>query len=114
MTKTRQLEEALKGAIITTRAAAPQPATQEKPETPTKTKKAKKTTPPRGKNVHFFLHDEDKRLIRELSAWLAGQGVRTSDSMVIRASLRAVKTGREFMEAYQQASLLDGRFKREA
>jgi hypothetical protein len=64
-----------------------------------------------GKPVQFWLHDEDRRLIRELAAWLAGQGLRPTDSMVIRSALRTAKTGGELLEAYRQASQLDGRIK---
>ena len=64
-----------------------------------------------GKPVQFWLHDEDRRLIRELAAWLAGQGLRPTDSMVIRSALRTAKTGGELLEAYRQASQLDGRLK---
>lgn len=66
-----------------------------------------------GKPVQFWFHDEDRKLVRELSAWLAGQGVRPSDSMVLRAALRYAKTGNEFLECYWQASRLDGRLKRD-
>jgi hypothetical protein len=72
-------------------------------------------TPPstskRGKPVQFWLHDEDRRLVRELAAWLAGQGVRSTDSLVVRAALRTAKTGGEFLEAYRHALQLDGRLK---
>jgi hypothetical protein len=64
-----------------------------------------------GKPVQFWLHDEDRRLIRELAAWLAGQGVRSTDSLVIRAALHTVKTGEEFLESYRRSSQLDGRLK---
>jgi hypothetical protein len=64
-----------------------------------------------GKPVQFWLHDEDRRLVRELAAWLAGQGVRSTDSLVVRAALRTAKTGGEFLEAYRHASQLDGRLK---
>ena len=82
------------------------------PEPPRPTKKAAK---PRraGKPVQFWMHEEDRKLIRELSAWLAGQGVRPTDSMVVRASLRMAKTGGPLLEAYRQASSLDGRLKRD-
>jgi hypothetical protein len=66
-----------------------------------------------GKAVQFWMHDEDIQLVRELSAWLAGQGVRPSDSMVIRAALRYAKTGNVLLEAYRQASKLDGRLKQD-
>jgi len=65
-----------------------------------------------GKPVQFWFHDEDRKLVRELSAWLAGQGVRPSDSMVLRAALRYAKTGNQFLECYWEASRLDGRLKR--
>src|SRR5271157_4424698 len=35
-----------------------------------------------GKQVQFWFHEEDGRLVRELAAWLAGQGVRPTDSLV--------------------------------
>ena len=94
---------------------APMP---EKPQTaamtPDPVHKAGSHVPPRrrvGKPVQFWLHDEDRRLIRELAAWLAGQGLRPTDSMVIRSALRTAKTGRELLEVYRQASQLDGRIK---
>jgi hypothetical protein len=66
-----------------------------------------------GKAVQFWMHDEDRKLVRELSAWLAGQGLRPTDSMVIRAALRQAKTGSALIEAYWDAAKLDGRLKRE-
>ena len=66
-----------------------------------------------GKPVQFWMHDEDRQLVRELSAWLAGQGIRPTDSMVIRAVLRLAKTGSGLVEAYWQAAKLDGRIKRD-
>jgi hypothetical protein len=64
-----------------------------------------------GRAVQFWMHDEDIKLVRELSAWLAGQGIRPSDSLVIRAVLRLAKTGSGLLEAYAQAAKLDGRLK---
>ena len=64
-----------------------------------------------GKPVQFWMHEEDRRLLRELSACLAGQGVRASDSLVIRTALRSAKTGADFLQAYREAALLDGRLK---
>lgn len=57
------------------------------------------------------MHEEDRRILRELSAWLASQGVRPSDSLVIRTALRFAKTGSELLQAYHQAAQLDGRLK---
>jgi hypothetical protein len=64
-----------------------------------------------GKPVQFWMHEEDRRILRELSAWLAGQGVRASDSLVIRTALRSAKVGSELLQAYREAAQLDGRLK---
>jgi hypothetical protein len=64
-----------------------------------------------GKPVQFWLHDEDRKLVRELSAWLAGQGERPTDSLVIRSALRMANTSVELLKAFRQASQLDGRLK---
>ena len=79
---------------------------------PKKSTAAKNEEVKRGKPVQFWMHDEDRKLVRELSAWLAGQGVRPSDSMVIRAALRLARTGSGLLDAYWQAAKLDGRIKR--
>jgi len=82
-------------------------------DSPVKPKSARKEEPRSrvGKPVQFWLHDEDRKIVRELAAWLAGQGLRPTDSMVIKAALRMSKTGGELLEAYQQAAQLDGRLK---
>ena len=64
-----------------------------------------------GKPVQFWLHEADRTLIRELSAWLAGQGIRPTDSMVVRAALRMARTGPGLLECYRHAASLDGRLK---
>lgn len=82
---------------------------------PAKRKTARREEPKSrvGKPVQFWLHDEDRKIVRELAAWLAGQGLRPTDSMVIKAALRMSKTGGELLEAYRQASQLDGRLKQQ-
>ena len=80
---------------------------------PKKAATEKKPKSRMGKPVQFWMHDEDRKLVRELSAWLAGQGIRPTDSMVIRAVLRLAKTGNGLLEAYWQAAKLDGRIKRD-
>ena len=65
-----------------------------------------------GTPAQFWLHDEDRRTLRELAAWLSGQGLRLTDSMVIRAALRTAKTGEELLQACRQAAEADGRLKR--
>jgi hypothetical protein len=66
-----------------------------------------------GKPVQFWLHDDDRNLIREFYAWLAGQGVRPTDSLVIRGALRVAKTGSALLEACKEAAKLDGRLKQD-
>lgn len=92
------------------RSESEKPVRQETPKRATAEKKAKSRI---GKPVQFWMHDEDRKLVRELSAWLAGQGIRPTDSMVIRAVLRLAKTGSGLLEAYWQAAQLDGRIKRD-
>jgi hypothetical protein len=65
-----------------------------------------------GGPIQFWFHDEDRRLIRELAAWLAGQGLRPTDSMVVRSALRMAKTGSALLEAYHEEARLDGRLRR--
>jgi hypothetical protein len=83
---------------------------REKASTPTPAKKTKSKI---GRAVQYWMHDADTQLVRELYAWLAGQGIRPTDSLVVRAALRYAKTGSQFLEAYRQASQLDGRLKRD-
>ena len=65
----------------------------------------------KGGAVQFWMHDEDRKLVRELAAWLSGQGLRPTDSLVIRSALRVAKSGGELLTAYRQAAALDGRLK---
>jgi hypothetical protein len=64
-----------------------------------------------GKPIQFWLHDADRKTIRELSAWLAGQGIRPSDSMVVRAALQMARPGPQLLECYRGVASLDGRLK---
>lgn len=85
-----------------------EPVAEKKVKNPAQEKKTKNRV---GKPVQFWMHDEERNLVRELSAWVAGQGIRPTDSMIIRAALRFAKTGNAFLEAYREAALLDGRLK---
>ena len=78
---------------------------------PAEIKPSVKNTSRKGKPVQFWLHEEDRKIVRELAAWLAGQGIRTSDSMVVRAALRMSETGTDFLAAYRKAAALDGRLR---
>jgi hypothetical protein len=97
----------------------PEPAKVIKAQTLSTKKRAVKPEPeeakPKGRGgrpIQFWFHDDDRRLIRELAAWLAGQGLRPTDSLVVRAALRMAKTGGALLEAYHEEARLDGRLKR--
>ena len=95
-------------------ASDPAPASDSSPApVPTPAARAGAAPVPRrvGKPVQFWMHEEDRKLIRELAAWLAGQGIRPTDSMVVRAALHLVKPGSGFLDAYRQAAKLDGRLR---
>ena len=98
------------GSVPANRQERDEPVKRDTPKKPVAEKKPKSRM---GKPVQFWMHDEDRKLVRELSAWLAGQGIRPTDSMVIRAVLRLAKTGNGLLEAYWQAAKLDGRIKRD-
>jgi hypothetical protein len=66
----------------------------------------------RGKAIQFYLHAPDEKLIRELAVWLAPHRKRINDSLVIKAALRATKTGPELLAAYDAALKVDGRTRR--
>jgi hypothetical protein len=61
--------------------------------------------------VHIYFHPSDEQVMRELAAWFAAQGMRVSDSLVIRAALRAVERNQKLLNAYRDARQLDRRFK---
>jgi hypothetical protein len=65
----------------------------------------------RGKPSQYWLHDEDRRALRRLAAWLAAQGERPTDSLVIRSALQMATPGPKLLKAYRQAAQLDGRLK---
>jgi len=61
--------------------------------------------------VSIYIQEEDRRTIRELSAWLAGQGMRPSDSLIIRAALRLTRTDGDLLSTYRQLAQMDRRYK---
>ena len=79
---------------------------------PTSAKKAKASTARKvAHKLQFYLHDDDRQTIRELSAWLAGQGIRASDSLIIRSALQMTRTGGDLLKTYRQLAERDGRLK---
>jgi hypothetical protein len=114
MKKSRNVDDLLAAIQRKSTAPAPVAAGADAPPTPPAASAAVTDPPKRGrvgKAVQFWMHEEDRRILRELSAWLASQGVRASDSLVIRTALRSAKTGAELLQAYHQAAQLDGRLK---
>jgi hypothetical protein len=91
---------------------APEAHTEPRRKEPRPVTAADKPKRRKGKQVQFWFHEEDGRLVRELAAWLAGQGLRPTDSLVIRAALRTAQTGTGLLQAYRRAAELDGRLKR--
>ena len=81
-----------------------------------KPKAVKEISPSRpavtGKFSSIYLNPEDQKILRKFSAWFAGQGRKINDTLIIRAALRAAKTGGEFLAAYDEATLADRRFKK--
>ena len=65
-----------------------------------------------GKFSSIYLNVEDQRILRELSAWFAGQGRKINDTLIIRTALRAVQTGSELLTAYDIAAQSDRRYKK--
>jgi len=59
----------------------------------------------------YWLYDEDRRIIREIAAWLAGQGERPTDARVIRAVLHTVRIGPELFKGYRHTVQMDARLK---
>jgi hypothetical protein len=65
----------------------------------------------RGKPVNLYLRDSDIARVRELTAFAAGQGERTSDSLIVRAALQVASPGRAFLTALREVASADLRFK---
>jgi hypothetical protein len=65
----------------------------------------------RGKPINLYFREEDRAKLRELTAYLALEGQRTSDSLIVRAAIRAAAPGRTFLQAYREVADTDLRFK---
>ena len=73
----------------------------------------KKATTKRGKPVNLYLRDADLAKVRELTAYAAGQRERTSDSLIVRATLHLSTPGRAFLTALREAASADLRFRQD-
>jgi hypothetical protein len=78
-------------------------------------RKSSKTdsAPKRGKAVNIYLHDADQRRIRDLAAFLANEGLRVSDSQVIKAALLVAQPDKRLLKAYLEIKGADQRYKQE-
>ncbi len=73
-------------------------AKQPRKEHPLRTSKGR-----RSRTSSFSFNEEDYRIIRELSAWLAGQGRRVNDTAILRALLRMAQTNDQLLKTYDLA-----------
>lgn len=73
----------------------------------------KKALSKRGKNVNLYLYDADVARIRELVSYVAKNGLRVSESLVVRTALRVAQEDKRFLTAYEDAASADQRFKTE-
>ncbi len=62
-----------------------------------------------GRATNLYMSDAEMAKVRELAAWLQGQGIRTSDSRVICAAIRTAKPDRHLKEAYEEIASNDAR-----
>jgi hypothetical protein len=67
----------------------------------------------RGKAVNIYLHNADQVRIRDLAAYLANEGLRVSDSQVIKAALLVAQPDKRLLKAYLEIKGADQRFKQE-
>ena len=71
------------------------------------------TVSTRGKAVNIYLHHTDRARTRELAAYLANEGLRVSDSQIIKASLLLAQPDKRLVKAYLDVKGADQRYKQE-
>jgi hypothetical protein len=94
----------------TTQAVVTQPESISEPR-PRPKPRAVKAPKSRPRPAQYYFYEEDRRAIRTLAAWLAGQGERPSDARVIRAVLQTARAGPDLLKAYRQTAQTDGRLR---
>ena len=67
----------------------------------------------RGKAVNIYLHEADQVRIRDLAAYLANEGLRVSDSQIIKAALLLAQPDKRLLKAYLEIKGADQRYKQE-
>jgi hypothetical protein len=85
--------------------ATPRPSTRTEQSDARTKRPHERSAPPnsaRGKAIQFYLHEPDEKLIREFAVWLAPHRKRINDSLVVKAVLRAAKTGPDLLAAYDE------------
>jgi hypothetical protein len=62
-----------------------------------------------GKSKLLYFGSEEYQIFRELTVWVASQGIRPSDSLIARAALVMIKPGQAFREALEAVLARDKR-----
>jgi hypothetical protein len=62
-----------------------------------------------GKAKLLYFGSEEYEIFRELTVWVASQGIRPSDSLIARAALVMIKPGQAFREALEAVLARDKR-----
>ena len=62
-----------------------------------------------GKTKLLYFGSEEYEIFRELTVWVASQGIRPSDSLIARAALVMIKPGQAFREALEVVLARDKR-----
>jgi hypothetical protein len=74
---------------------------------PAPASKSKSFRPGKAKLLYFG--SEEYEIFRELTVWVASQGIRPSDSLIARAALVMIKPGQAFREALEAVLARDKR-----
>ena len=74
---------------------------------PAPASKSKSFRPGKAKLLYFG--SEEYEIFRELTVWVASQGIRPSDSLIARAALVMIKPGQAFREALEVVLARDKR-----
>ena len=112
ISRTKKMDAILQTMQQATAVAAsspvPTPLVQTTPAPGTTTPRAR----PPGRFSSIYLNEQDQRLLRDLSLWFAGHGLRINDTLVLRIALRAARPGSALLAAYEEAVKSDRRFKK--
>jgi hypothetical protein len=68
---------------------------------------------PRPSAVSIYLHHNDRARIRAFAAYLANEGLRVSDSQIIKAVLLMAQPDKRLVKAYLEVRGADQRYKQE-